>query len=338
MPKFSIPHLSWFERLVFGAGSIAIGIAVCFGCANVPPTALPKTAPTALPKTATARYSCALVQIDRPEAMKERYGPVVTIQQEPENKYVYEDGLFAGVFCVMNSRVTFVITNKTEHSIKIVWDQAAFIEVGGESGRLAHHGVKYADRNASQPSSVIPRGSSLSDFVLPTNRIYYRQGSFGRYYSSPGGWEELPLVLPASRSIADGDAGAAEAFASEATTNKGKRFGVLLPFEIQGVLNEYTFWFEVQEASVILPASAQRPQEVAGPEAARRLGASLGLGVGASLGLDAPKAKEGSDEDSAGSASLRKRHQTDPNRPVQAPEPPPEPTPLERENPPAVPE
>lgn len=156
---------------------------------------------------------------------------------------LYEDGLFSGLFFVTRSRINFTITNKTDHSIRIIWDEAAFIDVDGQSGRVAHEGVKYADRNASQPPIVIPRGTSLTDFVLPTGRLY--------------------LVLPASLRIAAGVSGAGlehsgpdlqdrlvDGFASEVGKNKGKRFGFLLPLEIEGIVNEYTFWFEVQEASV----------------------------------------------------------------------------------------
>ena len=201
-------------------------------------------------RTMVAKYSSALVQIDRPEATKERYGSVVTIKPEPDNKYVYEDGLFPGIFYVTDSRINFTLTNKTDHSIKIVWDEAAFIDLDGQSGRVAHTGVKYVDRNASQPPSVIPGRTSLTDFVLPTDRVYYREGYYGRYYSSPGGWEELPLVLPGSRQIASVDSTAVQTFRSEVEKNKGKRFGLLLPLEIEGVVSEYTFWFQVQDVSV----------------------------------------------------------------------------------------
>jgi hypothetical protein len=221
--------------VIFLFGLSIVIVAGCAGIAN---------------RFVTASYSSALVQIDRPEATKEQYGSVVTIKPEPDNKYVYEDGLFSGIFYVTNSRINFTLTNKTDHSIKIVWDEAAFIDMDGQSGRVAHAGVKYVDRNASQPPSVIPGGRSITDFVLPTERVYYREGYYGQYYSSPGGWEELPLVLPALRSIAGSDSAAVHAFASEAEANKGKRFGLLLPLEIEGVVNEYTFWFEVQDVSV----------------------------------------------------------------------------------------
>jgi len=171
---------------------------------------------------------------DRPEATKERYGSVVTIKAEPDNKYVYEDGLFSGLFYVNTSRTNFTTTNKTDNSIKIIWDEAAFISTDGQPGRVAHEGVDYGDRDASQPPSVIPGGSSLTDFIRPISGVNY--------------WS--PLILPTQLWVAYGESASVDAFASEARKNKGKRFGLLLPLEIEGIVNDYTFWFEVQEVSV----------------------------------------------------------------------------------------
>ena len=205
---------------------------------------------TLISRNLTATYTSALVQIDRPDATRERYGQVVTIRPEPENKYFYEDGLFSGIFYVTQSRINFAFTNKTDHSIKIIWDEAAFIDLDGQSGRVSHEGVKYADRNASQPPSVIPAHGTLTDFVLPTDRVYYREGYYSQYLSIPSGWEEVGIVLPGLRRVPGSDSTAVETFRAEVQKNTGKRFGLLLPLEIEGVLNEYTFWFEVQNASV----------------------------------------------------------------------------------------
>ncbi len=197
-----------------------------------------------------AYYSSALVEVDRQETTKEHYGSEVTIKPGPDKSFVYEDGLFNGQFYVTSSRINFTLTNKTDRSIKIIWDEAAFIDMEGQSGRVTHEGVKYIDRNASQPPSVVPSEKSLTDFVVPTERVYYREGYYSQYFSTPGGWEESSLILPGSRNIISGDSAAVNAWTKEIVVNKGKRFGLLLPLEIEGIVNEYTFWFEVQDVSV----------------------------------------------------------------------------------------
>lgn len=35
-----------------------------------------------------------------------------------------------------------------------------------------HSGVKYTDRNNSQPATSIPKGASLSDILLPTDNVF----------------------------------------------------------------------------------------------------------------------------------------------------------------------
>ena len=185
---------------------------------------------------ATADYQCALTEINRPDKVVERYGPIDSIVPEPESKYKYEDDMCAGEFFVADSRIYFSLKNKTDHSIRIIWDEAAYIDVDGEAGRVAHHGVKYTDSYVSQPPSVIPAHQNLTDFIVPADNAFL----------DIGGWEETPLLAPSSRSLRKGDKVAARAFANEVRENKGKRFGVLLPLEIEDVVNEYTFWFEVE--------------------------------------------------------------------------------------------
>ena len=213
--------------------SLALVLAAFSGC-------------TTVMTNMAASYNSALVQIDRPEATKERYGAVVTIRPESGNKYVYEDGLFRGIFYATSSRINFEITNKTDHSLKIIWNEAAFIDVNGQSDRVAHSGVKYADVSGPQPPSVVPRQTSLSDFALPSDRIYYRSGPS---YEG-GGWKELGLVLPTSDKVVAADSVGVRTFRAKVESNKGRRFGLLLPIEIEGVVNEYTFWFKVQDASI----------------------------------------------------------------------------------------
>ena len=216
------------------------------GC--LPATTTQSSVPTERAKVINVdligEYRSALVQIDRPKETQNRYGSVVTIKPETDNKYTYEDGLFFGVFYVLDASIHFVLTNKMDHSIKIIWDEAAFIDMEGQSGRVMHTGVKYADRNAPQPPSVIPKQSTLTDNVVPTNNVYYD--------NDYGDWKERGIVQPDERRFVDSDSSLTltNAYKLIAERNKGRRFGLLLPLEIEGVVNEYTFWFEVQEVSV----------------------------------------------------------------------------------------
>jgi len=133
--------------------------------------------------------------VERPAQAKKRYGGqrIDKIEQEGVLKYFFEDNLVK-IFWLATARgVSFVLENRTDHSIKIVWDEASYVDVEGVSHRVIHEGVKYADRNASQPPTVVVRKGSVTDIVVPSDSIYWREGFYGRYFSSPGGWETKPL-------------------------------------------------------------------------------------------------------------------------------------------------
>jgi hypothetical protein len=92
--------------------------------------------------------------------------------------------------------INFILSvrNKSEHSIKLVWDEASYIDYDGDLTKVMHEGVKYIDRNSAQSPSVIPAKQRLADVVYPNDRVSYREGYYGRYYSRPGGWQHAPLI------------------------------------------------------------------------------------------------------------------------------------------------
>jgi hypothetical protein len=44
---------------------------------------------------------------------------------------------------------------------------------------------------------------------------------------------------------------APDSFATAVHARIGKRFGILIPLEVEGAKHEYTFWFTVKDAAVI---------------------------------------------------------------------------------------
>jgi len=201
------------------------------------------------------KYSLALVKVERPKETMKRWGEVEKIDLSENEKYHYEDKLIDSYFVALSDRIIFDINNKTDHSIKLIWDEASFIGSDGSASRIMHSGVRYIDRNASQPPSVIPGNGSMNDVILPTNRVWYREGYYGTYYSKSGGWEHLGLIQPQFE-IAEQDPTQnttitpSDTLRKQAANEIGKKIGVLLPLEIQGTVNEYTFWFEVTDYSL----------------------------------------------------------------------------------------
>lgn len=179
-------------------------------------------------------YKVGLQNVERPENAKERYGEskIVNFEEEGKTKYSYEDDMIKIVWLPLSTQFGFTLKNKTDHSIKIIWDEAVFVDPNGSSGRVMHAGVKYIDRNNPQPPTVIVKNASIDDMIVPTDNIYYVSGQYG-------GWRTKPM-LP-------NRANTQEELNTLTQQYIGKEVRVLLPLEIQGIVNEYIFTFKVED-------------------------------------------------------------------------------------------
>lgn len=82
-----------------------------------------------------------------------------------------------------------------------------------------HKGVKYSEREASQPSSTILRGAVLDDVAIPTHNIEYSKLLKDWFVSS---------MYP------------------DIQINESKQVQLMLPIQIKDVVNEYVFVFEIK--------------------------------------------------------------------------------------------
>lgn len=131
-------------------------------------------------------YNVGLSNVEAPADAKKQYGEtkIVTLEEEGKSGYKYEDDYIDISWFVGSSQFSFNLKNKSEYSIKIPWDDVTYINTAGSVGRVMHSGVKYIDRNNSQPASIIPKGASLSDIVQPTDNVYYVSGQYGGWRTS----------------------------------------------------------------------------------------------------------------------------------------------------------
>ncbi|RLI46562.1 hypothetical protein DRO69_02755 [Candidatus Bathyarchaeota archaeon] len=190
--------------------------------------------------TYRAYYDIVLKEVERPVEAKERYGEqkITKVEEEGIFKYYFEDQMVEIIWMPTSSQISFMLKNKTNHSIKIVWDEAAYVDENGESHRVIHSGVKYIDRNNPQPPSVVVRGGTISDIIIPSDKIYYVSGQYG-------GWRKNPLFPTTSEEF--------DFFKKLVKKYVGKTIQVLLPLQIEDVINEYIFTFEIKDAEVRKP-------------------------------------------------------------------------------------
>lgn len=156
---------------------------------------------------------------------------IVTLKDNGISKYRYEDDIIDITWFVESKLFSFTLKNKSDHAIKINWDDISYVDIIGNVGRVMHSGVKYSERNNSQPSTLIPKGASISDVLLPVNNVFFESGEYGR------GWVESPLLPSRYKNQDEFD------ILSKAVV--GKEMKILMPIIIENVQNDYTFVFNI---------------------------------------------------------------------------------------------
>ncbi|WP_026630079.1 hypothetical protein [Dyadobacter alkalitolerans] len=142
---------------------------------------------------------------------------------------VYEDPLIKIDWDYAYSQIGFELTNKSDQTIKIIWDDAAYISMSNESGRIFHKGVKMIDRENSQPPTSIYKNTTLSDLIAPTSYTRYVSGQYG-------GWKAEPLV-PVKQGIMSTKV-------EYIPDLIGQTMRVVLPIKIEDKVLEYIFSFK----------------------------------------------------------------------------------------------
>ena len=183
-------------------------------------------------KSYIARYSVSLASVESPTDAKQSFGDtkIVTLNDDNINKYRYEDDFIEITWVVSSKEFTFVLKNKSEHTLKINWDDISYVNTNGEVGRVMHTGVKYSERNSSQPSTSIPRGATISDLLLPTDNVYYSQY---------GGWSEKYLIPCVYNKQEDKK--------SFAPLLINKTMSIMMPIMIENIQNDYVFIFNIDK-------------------------------------------------------------------------------------------
>lgn len=146
----------------------------------------------------------------------------------------YSDELLSVLWSIDRNKVNFTVKNKAHSSIKILWDDMAFVGINGESHRVIHKGIKYSEKEKEQAPSIIARNAELHDLIIPADKIYF-QKSWEK-------WSAYPFVDDYLYSPED-----------ESTKHpNGKKIQVLLPIIVNEKRYEYQFVFEISKMNFML--------------------------------------------------------------------------------------
>lgn len=172
-------------------------------------------------------YKTALMKVEKPEDATNRYGETKVIQDAGVDKYSYNDSIIDITIFGTKEKFSFILKNISNHSLKIIWNEAAFVGLDGSTSKIMHVGTKFSQRESDQPATVVIKGAKIDDVATPTANVYYDEGVKIGYSTIGSGWKTKSM-LP--------------------NEYKGKEAGeirLMLPIQVKDVVNEYTFIFRV---------------------------------------------------------------------------------------------
>lgn len=177
-----------------------------------------------------AAYHIGLSSVESPVDAKQQFGETKIVSYADSiSKYKYEDDYIDIVWYVTKDRFNFELKNKTNHTMKINWDEVTYVDPFGGAKRVIHQGIKYIDRDKSQPSSTIPRGTRVTDCLIPSENIYYHN-----YWKQWTQHNVIPIEYTSE-----------EQLKSVALNYTGKKLLIMMPIKIENTQNDYIFEFEV---------------------------------------------------------------------------------------------
>ncbi len=93
---------------------------------------------------------------------------------------------FIITFAIVPQQIGFVLTNRGQLVIRVIWDESAFVDQNARTHRVMHEGIRFIERDRPMPPTPIPPGAKLADLLFPVSYVYFVSGSYG-------GWRQNPL-------------------------------------------------------------------------------------------------------------------------------------------------
>ena len=163
-------------------------------------------------------YVSTLAKVEKPSNPSVKYGKTTTVEDKGITKYSYEDNFISIIIFGSSTKFSFTLKNVSQNSLKLLWDDAVFVDYKGSTSKVMHSGIRYSQREASQPASTIIKGASLDDIACPTSNV--------RYSDVLKEW-------------------VTESMYPSGVTMDTKQVQLMLPIQIKDVVNEYIFVFNI---------------------------------------------------------------------------------------------
>ena len=161
------------------------------------------------------------------DGIKERY------EAEHERILYFSDTSIAADWLMSSEAFALRLSNQNEGSIKVLWDEAVYVDAEGKSLAVMHAGVPYGKKDETQLPSILAGTSHITDIVIPKDFVYWSKNL---------GWMMEPELPTFVRN------GVSKRLVLErAKKYIGKKVKILLPLQIGDSVKEYVFTFNIAE-------------------------------------------------------------------------------------------
>ena len=164
-------------------------------------------------------YKTVLYRVEKPENPAIKYGKTRVVEEDGIEKYTYVDNVIELVVANYEKNFSVILKNVDSHSIKIIWDEASYVDNLGLTSKIIHGETKFFEKEHSQPPTTVLSGAKLVDFICPSSNI--------KFDIEKNIWQVAPL------------------FPTEFMLEDLGEVKLMLPIQIGGVVNEYIFVFKV---------------------------------------------------------------------------------------------
>lgn len=170
------------------------------------------------------RNLAQLISVDSPFNLENKYDGIKKAITNDSLSFTFSDNNISGLIVVGLTYFYIGITNKYPNSIKIMWNEASFADTEGFTSQIMHEGIKYNEREKLQTPTTIISQAHLLDIVLPIKNAKWDEHA--------AEWIHFPL------------------FDTSTPILEPKTMKLMIPIQINGVVNEYLFTFVVKDSFV----------------------------------------------------------------------------------------
>lgn len=193
-----------------------------------------------------ANYEYSLDNVDNPEKREfiKTKAFLVDSEEEKETPFIFEDSFIKIHWIPTIQEFDFKLYNKTNDTIKVLWDSGVFITPDGANYRIVNKNKKLNEEEGATVPTPIMKKAFIEDLIYPVGFVtYQRSFSIDGFYI-PARWLIPPLLPSYLREDYDSEQEKRKLELQNKFLKKSIK--ILLPIEINSKVKEYIFDFRIE--------------------------------------------------------------------------------------------